>query len=144
MALNQSSKRKPAFPNSGGGKDDSSAARKRAKTYDARALAVQTSDAALSATGDLDVAAFVGAREFEIRALEAGMQRSKAALTSRAFQKVPRSLRRRTASHNVKRVPRRLRARAKREVCISTSMTLCGGFYVKREKEELVSWCWDG
>lgn len=123
MALNQPSKRKSAFPNSGGGgggggRDNSAAARKRAKTYDARALAVQTSDAALSATGELDVAAFVGAREYEIRALEAGMQRSKAALTSRAFQKVPRSLRRRTASHNVKRVPSRLRARAKREVCI--------------------------
>ena len=44
------------------------------------------------------------------------MQRSKTALTSRAFQQVPRALRRRTASHNVKRVPRRLRARAKREV----------------------------
>ncbi|KAJ9218816.1 hypothetical protein DTO169C6_8833 [Paecilomyces variotii] len=124
MALNQSSKRKPAFPNSGGGKDGSSAARKRAKTYDARALAVQTSDAALSATGDLDVAAFVGAREFEIRALEAGMQRSKAALTSRAFQKVPRSLRRRTASHNVKRVPRRLRARAKREMIEDNTPTV--------------------
>ncbi|GAD97872.1 ribonuclease P complex subunit Pop1, putative [Paecilomyces variotii No. 5] len=124
MALTQPSKRKSAFPNSGGGRDDSAAARKRAKTYDARALAVQTSDAALSATGELDVAAFVGAREFEIRALEAGMQRSKAALTSRAFQKVPLALRRRTASHNVKRVPRRLRARAKREMIEDNTPTV--------------------
>ncbi|KAL1881502.1 Ribonucleases P/MRP protein subunit pop1 [Paecilomyces lecythidis] len=126
MALNQPSKRKSAFPNSGGGggRDNSAAARKRAKTYDARALAVQTSDAALSATGELDVAAFVGAREYEIRALEAGMQRSKTALTSRAFQKVPRSLRRRTASHNVKRVPSRLRARAKREMIEDNTPTV--------------------
>lgn len=93
------------------------AARKRAKTFDARTLAVQSTDAALSATGELDVAAYASARAFEIQALEDGMQRSKNALTTRAFQKVPRSLRRRTASHNVKRVPRRLRARAKREVC---------------------------
>lgn len=92
------------------------AARKRAKTFDARTLAVQSTDAALSATGELDVAAYAAARAFEIQALENGMQRSKSALTTRAFQKVPRSLRRRTASHNVKRVPRRLRARAKREV----------------------------
>lgn len=119
MALNPPTKRKNGFPGPPGAQN-SAAARKRAKTYDARAIAVQSADAALSTTGELDVAAYVGAREFEIRALEAGMQKSKAALTSRAFQKVPRSLRRRTASHNVKRVPRRLRARAKREVCFFT------------------------
>ncbi|KAJ6151303.1 hypothetical protein N7470_007897 [Penicillium chermesinum] len=80
------------------------ASRKRAKTYDARTLAVQSTEAALSATGELDVAAYAAARTFEIQALEKGMQRSKGALTTRAFQKVPRSLRRRTASHNVKRM----------------------------------------
>lgn len=90
--------------------------RKRIKIRDARTLAVQSSDAALSNTGDLDVSAFVAAREFEIKALENGIRDSKNALTSRAFQKVPKDLRRRTASHNVKRVPRRLRARARREV----------------------------
>lgn len=90
--------------------------RKRAKTLDARSLAVQSTDAALSVTGELDVAAYAAARAFEIQALEDGIKRSKTALTTRAFQKVPRALRRRTASHNVKRVPRRLRARAKHEV----------------------------
>ncbi|KAL4997045.1 ribonucleases P/MRP protein subunit POP1-domain-containing protein [Aspergillus recurvatus] len=110
MVLN-SSKRKPAFAG-----QNSAAARKRAKTIDARSLAVQSSSAALSATGELDVAAYVGAQEAAIKSLDSGIQRSKAALTSRAFQQVPRSLRRRTASHNVKRVPRRLRARAKREM----------------------------
>ncbi|KAL1970347.1 hypothetical protein VTN77DRAFT_5507 [Rasamsonia byssochlamydoides] len=123
MALNPPSKRKSPFSGPPGAQD-SAAARKRAKTYDARALAVQSSDAALSATGELDVAAYVGAREYEIRALESGMQRSKAALTSRAFQKVPRSLRRRTASHNVKRIPRRLRARAKREMIEDNTPTV--------------------
>ena len=93
-----------------------SAQRKRVKVQDARTIAVQSSEAALSKTGDLDVSAFVAAREFEVRALEAGLRNSKNALASRAFQKVPRNLRRRTASHNVKRVPKRLRARAKREV----------------------------
>ncbi|KAJ5249209.1 hypothetical protein N7468_000660 [Penicillium chermesinum] len=68
------------------------ASRKRAKTYDARTLAVQSTEAALSATGELDVAAYAAARTFEIQALEKGMQRSKGALTTRAFQKVPRSL----------------------------------------------------
>ncbi|KAL4781592.1 ribonucleases P/MRP protein subunit POP1-domain-containing protein [Aspergillus varians] len=119
MALNQASKRKPAFPG-----QNSAAARKRAKTIDARSLAAQSSDAALSATGELDAAAYLKAREFEIRSLESGIQRSKAALTSRAFQQVPRSLRRRTASHNVKRVPGRLRARAKREMIEDNTPTV--------------------
>ncbi|KAL2871545.1 ribonuclease P/MRP protein subunit POP1 [Aspergillus lucknowensis] len=120
MALNPPSKRKSAFPS----QQNSAAARKRAKTIDARSLAVQSSEAALSATGELDVAAYLKAREFEIRSLESGIQRSKAALTSRAFQQVPRSLRRRTASHNVKRVPRRLRARAKREMIEDNTPTV--------------------
>ncbi|KAI9933832.1 hypothetical protein ASPWEDRAFT_48495 [Aspergillus wentii DTO 134E9] len=121
MAFNPAGKRKPPFS---GNQFDSAAARKRAKTYDARSLAVQSADAALSASGELDVAAYVDAREFEICALEVGMQRSKSALSSRAFQKVPRSLRRRTASHNVKRVPSRLRARAKREMIEDNTPTV--------------------
>ncbi|PYH45376.1 ribonuclease P/MRP protein subunit POP1 [Aspergillus saccharolyticus JOP 1030-1] len=127
MALNPPSKR--TFPVTAGNRNNnngvsSAAARKRAKTFDARTLAVQSSEAALSVSGELDVAAYVEAREFEIRSLEAGMQRSRAALMSRAFQKVPRSLRRRTASHNVKRVPRRLRARAKREMLEDNTPTV--------------------
>ncbi|KAL2001792.1 hypothetical protein VTN02DRAFT_1220 [Thermoascus thermophilus] len=124
MALNPPTKRKNGPSGAAPGAQNSTAARKRAKTYDARAIAVQSADAALSATGELDVAAYVGAREFEIRALEAGMRKSKAALTSRAFQQVPRSLRRRTASHNVKRVPRRLRARARREMIEDNTPTV--------------------
>ncbi|PYH34065.1 ribonuclease P/MRP protein subunit POP1 [Aspergillus neoniger CBS 115656] len=112
-------KRKPAAPNF-----SAAAARKRQKTFDARSLAVQVADAALSASGELDVAAYVEAREYEIRSLESGIQRSKNALTSRAFQKVPRSLRRRTASHNVKRVPKRLRARARREMIEDNTPTV--------------------
>ena len=67
-------------------------------------------------SGELDVSSFVKAREYEIKSLEASMGSSKKALTTRAFQQVPRELRRRTASHNVKRVPKRLRARAAKEV----------------------------
>ncbi|KAK2760271.1 hypothetical protein FQN54_002339 [Arachnomyces sp. PD_36] len=122
MALNPPSKRKPTSqPNP---HLSASNNRKRAKTQDARTLAVQSSEAALSKTGELDVAAFVAAREFEIRALESGVQKSKSALSTRAFQKVPRHLRRRTASHNVKRVPSRLRARARREMIEDNTPTV--------------------
>ena len=94
----------------------SSAGRKRQKIQDIRQIPVQHRDAAVSATGELDVASFVKAREYEINALEKSIQSSKNGLTMRAFQQVPRAMRRRTASHNVKKVPRRLRRRAAREV----------------------------
>ena len=91
-------------------------AAKRVKISEARQILTQTSDKALNQNGDLDVSAFVKAREFEIRAMGANMSGSKKALSSRAFQQVPKDMRRRTASHNVKRVPKRLRARAAKEV----------------------------
>lgn len=83
--------------------------------YEARTIAAQTKDKAYG-DGELNVEKFVKAREFEIKALEEGMKKSKKFLSQRAFQSVPRDLRRRTASHNVKRVPKRLRAKAAREV----------------------------
>lgn len=88
---------------------------KRAKTRDARSILTQTQDAALL-NGELNLQTFLKTRELEIKALEDGMRRSKSSLMTRAFQQVPRDMRRRTASHNVKRVPKRLHKRAKREM----------------------------
>lgn len=97
--------------------------RKRQKAQDARSISVQTADAALSTSGELNVAAFIKARDFEINALNKSMQKSRKGLMSRAFQQVPRAMRRRTSSHNAKKVPRRLRRRAEREVSLLQSMT---------------------
>jgi len=93
----------------------SSTSRKRRNMSDFRKLDVQSHDEAFS-NRQLNVADFVKARQFEIAALENGIKSSSRALSSRAFQEVPRDLRRRTASHNVKRVPKRLQARAKKEM----------------------------
>ncbi|KAK0346181.1 Ribonucleases P/MRP protein subunit pop1 [Friedmanniomyces endolithicus] len=95
----------------------------RQKTRDARTLSTQTSSKAFK-NGELDVSAFVKSRAFEISALEEGMARSKKALNRRAFQQVPKELRRRTASHNVKRVPKRLRERGKREMADDNTPTV--------------------
>ncbi|CAK4033818.1 Ribonucleases P MRP subunit pop1 [Lecanosticta acicola] len=95
----------------------------RAKQRDARTLATQASSKAFS-NGELDVERFVKAREYEVRALEEGMSRSKKALSKRAFQQVPKDLRRRTASHNAKRVPKRLQSRAKREMIEDNTPTV--------------------
>ncbi|KAL5353273.1 Ribonucleases P/MRP protein subunit pop1 [Pseudogymnoascus australis] len=96
-------------------KPNTSRVPKRQKTFHARQILTQASDPSLSA-GELNLASFLKAREFEISALEDGMRRAKGALTQRAFQQVPWEMRRRTASHNAKRVPKRLARRAKREM----------------------------
>ncbi|TAQ88270.1 hypothetical protein B7494_g3433 [Chlorociboria aeruginascens] len=90
-------------------------ASKRTRVNTARSILTQSTDAALN-NGELDLQAFLKAREFEIKALEDGMQKTKKLLATRAFQEVPRDMRRRTASHNVKRVPKRLQRRAGREM----------------------------
>lgn len=116
MAANATGKREQPFQATNG--PSSKHAAKRVKTSTARTILAQTSDKALNKNGDLDVSAFVKAREFEIKAMENSMGKSKFALSTRAFQQVPKELRRRTASHNVKRMPKRLRARAAKEVCL--------------------------
>ncbi len=105
-------KRKVAFDRHA----NASHTRKRQKFQDARTISVQPANAAPSTNGNLNVASFIKAREFEIGALERSMRRTRKALNTRAFQQVPRHMRRRTASHNAKKVPRRLRKRAEREV----------------------------
>lgn len=110
MSAGPNAKRKE--PSSGHSQSDA----KRVKTSSARVLLTQTADQAVSKDGELDVAAFVKAREFEIQAMEASMGASKKASAARAFQQLPAALRRRTASHNVKRVPKRLRARTQKQV----------------------------
>lgn len=65
--------------------------------------------------GEINVKNFLKSHENEIKSLENAMIAAKKGLARRAFQDVPRDLRRRTASHNPRRVPKRLRVRAKQE-----------------------------
>ena len=116
----QTSKKRKEPPANTNKSNDNSNKKQKSQHFnrmrDARTLATQTSSKAFQ-NGALDVNKFVQAREFEIRALERGIQRSGQSNNRRAFQQVPAELRRRTASHNVKRVPKRLRGRASKEVC---------------------------
>lgn len=107
----------------GGNKQDGARAdvfQQRTKIHAARHIPAQPADSALK-DGELDLQAFVAAHEFQIRSLEQSMSTSKAASSTRAFQHVPRGLRRRTASHNPKRIPRRLRERAKKEMAVDNT-----------------------
>ncbi|KAF8272238.1 ribonucleases P/MRP protein subunit POP1-domain-containing protein [Lactarius quietus] len=65
----------------------------------------------------IDVEAFAESRIFEIKAMQEAMNNeSTAGSTHRAWQELPRHLRRRAASHNVRRVPLRLRPKSRAEM----------------------------
>ncbi|KAI0259821.1 POP1-domain-containing protein [Gloeopeniophorella convolvens] len=64
----------------------------------------------------IDVEKFAESRSFEIRAMQEAMKNAKSASTHRAWQELPRHLRRRAASHNVRRVPLRLRQKSRSEM----------------------------
>ncbi|KAI0425688.1 POPLD domain-containing protein [Xylaria sp. FL1042] len=96
---------------------------KRNKIYDSRSIAVQSPHAALQ-DGELNVQSFVNSMAFEINALDESMRRTRTSATSRAFQRVPFTMRRRTAAHNYKRIPKRLHRRAKREMVEDNTPTV--------------------
>ncbi|KAI0975595.1 POPLD domain-containing protein [Xylaria arbuscula] len=96
---------------------------KRSKFHDSRSIAVQSPHAAIQ-DGELNVQSFVNSMAFEINALDEGMRRSRTSATSRAFQRVPFIMRRRTAAHNYKRIPKRLHRRAKREMAEDNTPTV--------------------
>lgn len=98
--------------------NDSKQTQRRNKLYNSRQIRTSNSDPSFK-EGILDVPSFLKSREFEIQQLEKAQLRSKYSAATRCFQSLPRVLRRRTASHNVKRVPKRMRKRAKREMKIN-------------------------
>ncbi|KAI5123460.1 hypothetical protein M0805_008830 [Coniferiporia weirii] len=64
----------------------------------------------------IDVEKFTEARAFEIGAMQEAMENASAGATHRVWQTLPRHLRRRAASHDVRRVPARLRQKARAEM----------------------------
>lgn len=88
---------------------------KKAKLYNSRTIRSENHDPSFK-DGVLTVPEFLSSREFEIKAFELSQLSTKASSSTRVFQSLPRSLRRRAASHNVKRIPKRLRNKAIREM----------------------------
>ncbi|XXH05751.1 hypothetical protein Hte_012187 [Hypoxylon texense] len=110
------------FKNQKKGSESENRGAKRAK-YEIRSIASQKSHAALK-DGELNVQSFVGSLSFEINALDESMRRVRTSQTSRAFQRVPFSMRRRAAAHDFKKVPKRLQRRAKREMADDNTPTV--------------------
>ncbi|CCF56224.1 hypothetical protein KAFR_0A07900 [Kazachstania africana CBS 2517] len=75
-----------------------------------------TSNELTETGGILKVDQFINSRHYEINQLQIAMHRSKRSSSTRVFQALPRKLRRRTASHNIRRIPKRMRNRAIREM----------------------------
>ena len=69
----------------------------------------------------LDVDAAINARKAEILALHRAMKQAREATNTRAWQLLPRNLRRRAASHNLLRLPARLRGKARAELRASNT-----------------------
>ncbi|KXN88226.1 Ribonucleases P/MRP protein subunit POP1 [Leucoagaricus sp. SymC.cos] len=120
MSSSQGAKRKP------GADEMTGREKKKQKMNQARTIPVQPSVARESGNGvvnsmrglpsAIDVEKFAEARAFEIDAMEKAMETASGASTQRAWQVLPRHLRRRAASHDVRRVPGRLRKKAKAEM----------------------------
>ncbi|WPK26625.1 hypothetical protein PUMCH_003983 [Australozyma saopauloensis] len=90
-------------------------ATKKAKLYNSRTIRAENADPSLR-NGILNTSEYITSREFEIRSFEVSQHNTRNAASTRIFQSLPRTLRRRTASHNVKRIPPRLRKRALHEM----------------------------
>lgn len=89
--------------------------KKKSKLYNSRVIRSELTDPSFK-EGKLNVPEFLASREYEIKAFEYSQLNTKYASSTRCFQSLPRSMRRRAASHNVKRIPKRLRNRALREM----------------------------
>lgn len=122
-APNQRGRQSDGASKGKGGRPPDNRAANRVKTQETRSIAVQKSDAALK-DGELNVQSFLNARGFELNALDESMRRTRTSKTSRAFQRVPITLRRRAGAHNHKRVPKRLQNRAKREMIQDNTPTV--------------------
>ncbi|KAK7189197.1 POPLD-domain-containing protein [Paraphaeosphaeria sporulosa] len=109
MSSNNSKKRKP-------GPEPAPSAKRPRFPQRAHAHHISTKPtAAAYPNGEINLKAFLNSHQNEVKSLENAMRAAKKGLSRRAFQDVPREMRRRTASHNPQRVPKRLRTRARQE-----------------------------
>ncbi|CUM65555.1 uncharacterized protein PRCAT00003201001 [Priceomyces carsonii] len=89
---------------------------KKSRLYNSRAIRTQLVDSSFVDNEKLSIPEFLKSRSYEIKSFELSQLNTKRASSNRVFQSLPRTLRRRAASHNVKRIPKRLRSRAIREM----------------------------
>ncbi|ODV79433.1 POPLD-domain-containing protein [Suhomyces tanzawaensis NRRL Y-17324] len=102
-----------AAPKNANGKNPNA---KKARLYNSRTIKTQVNDSSFVDKERLNIPDFLQSRTFEIKSFELSQLKTKNASATRVFQSLPRVLRRRAASHNVKRIPKRLRNRSLKEM----------------------------
>ncbi|CAI5756145.1 unnamed protein product [Candida verbasci] len=101
--------------------------KKKSKLYNSRIIKTQINDKAFDKLDKkLSISQFLSSRKFEIQSFESSQLKSKNASSTRIFQSLPRSLRRRAASHDIKRIPKRMRNKALREMNPATTTKSIG------------------
>lgn len=104
-------------------KEQKASQRREARKIEAQQADVGgTNFAAAPLPPQLDVEATIAARKFEINALQKAIKASRDCSSTRAWQLLPLHARRRAASHNVLRLPARLRAKGLAELRSSSTL----------------------
>lgn len=110
-----------ASSNTGTSAEKQSKGRKRKRNTDIPGFAPTHSSTPVvtsQAPRAINAEQFASARAVEIKNMVTAIEEADKSKGKRLFQTLPRHMRRRAMSHNVKRMPVRLRQRASYEVCV--------------------------
>ncbi|KAL1890861.1 Ribonucleases P/MRP protein subunit pop1 [Sporothrix stenoceras] len=88
----------------------------------------------------LDLSGFISALEQEIGDLHSTIKSRRDDRVEKAFQRVPRNMRRRTASHNARRVPRRLRQQSHRDQAADNTPSVASGLAKRKKARTASAW----
>ncbi|CAK7224723.1 Ribonucleases P/MRP protein subunit pop1 [Sporothrix curviconia] len=91
----------------------------------------------------LDLSSFLNSLEQEVEDLHTAFKTRRDDRVEKAFQRVPRSMRRRTASHNAKRVPRRLRHQAHRDQAADNTPSVATGLAKRKKARPASAWVYE-
>ncbi|CAK7223688.1 Ribonucleases P/MRP protein subunit pop1 [Sporothrix bragantina] len=91
----------------------------------------------------LDLSSFLNCLEQEVGDLHTAFKTRRDDRVEKAFQRVPRSMRRRTASHNAKRVPRRLRNQAHRDQAADNTPSVATGLAKRKKARPASAWVYE-
>ena len=91
----------------------------------------------------LDLSSFLSCLEQEVGGLHTAIKQSRDARFEKAFQRIPRSMRRRTASHNARRLPRRLRRQAHRDQAMDNTPSIATGLAKRKKTRPASAWVYE-
>ncbi|EPE04517.1 ribonuclease p complex subunit [Ophiostoma piceae UAMH 11346] len=91
----------------------------------------------------LDLSSFLSSLEQEVGDLHSAIKHSRDARVEKAFQRIPRSMRRRTASHNARRLPRRLRKQAHRDQAADNTPSIATGLAKRKKTRPASAWVYE-